>query len=63
MDEMDGMFLGEGMRCRAYVGSEEQARAEREHYGQTKLFLSEMQFLMLHCKPGDVVVYAGSACG
>ena len=34
-----------------------------EHWGQRKLLLSEIEFLLLHSRPGDTVVYAGAAPG
>jgi|SRR5579862_1029264 len=33
------------------------------HWGQRKLFISELEFLSLYSKPGDLVVYAGAAPG
>jgi hypothetical protein len=33
------------------------------HWGQRKLFLSELEFFTLYAKPDDVVVYVGSAPG
>jgi hypothetical protein len=33
------------------------------HWGQRKLLLSEIEFLTLHAKPHDTVVYAGAAPG
>ncbi|MEM3062935.1 MAG: hypothetical protein QW303_05265 [Nitrososphaerota archaeon] len=33
------------------------------HWGQRKLLLSEIEFLTLYAKPGDQVIYAGSAPG
>ena len=34
-----------------------------EHWGQRKLFLSEIEFLTLYSYPGDYVIYAGAAPG
>jgi Poly A polymerase regulatory subunit len=33
------------------------------HWGQRKLFISELEFLSLYSNPGDLVVYAGAAPG
>jgi hypothetical protein len=33
------------------------------HWGQRKLLMSEIEFLTIHAKPGDTVVYAGAAPG
>lgn len=33
------------------------------HWGQRKLFLSELEFLSLYSKEGDIVIYVGSAPG
>ncbi|KNC50807.1 uncharacterized protein AMSG_06709 [Thecamonas trahens ATCC 50062] len=33
------------------------------HWGQRKLLMSEVEFLTLYARPGDVVVYAGAAPG
>lgn len=33
------------------------------HWGQRKLFLSELEFLTIHAVPGAIVVYAGAAPG
>eukprot|EP00961_Rhodomonas_salina_P284002 3838457-Rhodomonas_salina.1 len=36
---------------------------DRKHFGQMKLFLSEVEFLTLYAGTGDIVVYAGAADG
>ncbi len=33
------------------------------HWGQRKLLISEIEFLTLHARPGDIVLYAGAAPG
>jgi len=49
--------------CTLYCWDENPQWKTTRHFGQRKLFMSEIEFLTLHARPNDTVVYAGAAPG
>ena len=46
-----------------YVDNEASERKTARHFGQRKLLISEIEFLTMHARFNDTVVYAGAAPG